>query len=326
MPQDGTVRSLRVAVLVALAISADAHAGKPRWQTLPKPPAMPKADAEGDVEVAGARIYYAVYGKGDPVVLLHGGLGNSDHFGFQLPALIDRFQVIAIDSRGQGRSTRGKVAITYDQMAVDVVAVLDKLAVPRASVVGWSDGGEVALKLGIAYPDRVDRLFVFGANYDATGSKPRSVPSPTFSAYSVRCRSDYARLSRAGLPYNALVEALLPLWRNPTGITRDQLRGIKAPVMMADGDHDEVIALAQIEEMARLIPNAQLKVFEAASHFALWQDPDNFNQAMVEFLSAPAAPVASALSAVPVPAAAPPVASPAFRHGPEDKASAGGER
>jgi pimeloyl-ACP methyl ester carboxylesterase len=281
-------RAAALVVLVAVAVSAAAHsvdAGRPRWQTLPMPPAMPKAETNGIAEVDGAKIFYTIYGKGDPVVLLHGGLGNSEHFGFQLPALIDKFQVIAIDSRGQGRSTKGKVPITYDQMAVDVIAVLDKLAIPRASVVGWSDGGEIALKLGIAYPDRVDRLFVFGANYDSNGSKPRNGPSPTFSGYSSKCRSDYARMSRTGVSYNAMVDALLPLWRNPTGITKDQLRGIKAQVMMADGDHDEVIVLDQIEEMAQLIPNAQLKVFGAASHFALWQDPGNFNRALVGFLT-----------------------------------------
>jgi pimeloyl-ACP methyl ester carboxylesterase len=281
------VTSLRAVVLVAMAASAAAASPEttPRWQTLPVPPAMPRPAEEGSVDATGARIAYAVWGKGDPVVLLHGGLGNSAHFGFQLPALIDRFRVIAIDSRGQGKSTKGTAPITYDLMASDVIAVLDKLAVKRASFVGWSDGGEIALKLAIAFPDRVDRLFVFGANYDASGSKPRTTRSATFAAYSVRCRGEYARLSRTGVPYNAMVEALLPLWRNPTGITRDQLRAIKAPVVMADGDHDEIIALEQIEEMSRLIPNARLKVFADASHFALWQDPASFNAALVEFLT-----------------------------------------
>jgi pimeloyl-ACP methyl ester carboxylesterase len=265
---------------------APAQADKPRWQTLPMPPAMPKPAHQANVDAGGAKIFYAIYGRGDPVILLHGGLGNSEHFGFQLPVLIDKFQVITIDSRGQGRSTNGKTTITYDLMAADVIAVMDKLAIKRASVVGWSDGGEVALKLGIAFPDRVDRLLVFGANYDANGSKPRGIRNDTFSAYSAKCRSDYQRMSKTGLSYNAMVTALLPLWRNPTGITKDQLRRIKAPVMMADGDHDEVIVLDQIEEMARLIPHAQLKVFNAASHFALWQDPDSFNQAMVGFLTA----------------------------------------
>jgi pimeloyl-ACP methyl ester carboxylesterase len=278
-------RAVVIVALAALAALSTAADARPRWQTLPMPPAMPAADSDGSVDVDGAKIFYAVYGKGAPVILLHGGLGNSAHFAFQLPALIDKFQVVAIDSRGQGRSTKGKGPITYDQMAVDVVAVMDRLQIKRASIVGWSDGGEIALKLGIAFADRVERLFVFGANYDASGSKPRSGPSQTFAAYSSRCRSDYERLSRAGVPYKALVDALVPLWRNPSGITKDQLRAIKAPVMMADGDHDEVIAIEQIQEMAKLIPNAQLRVLDDTSHFALWQDPATFNQVMVEFLA-----------------------------------------
>jgi pimeloyl-ACP methyl ester carboxylesterase len=283
-------------VAASVAVAGSAHADRPRWQTLPLPPAMPRADSEGAVDIAGAQIFYAVYGQGAPVVLLHGGLGNSAHFSLQLPALIDKFQVVAIDSRGQGRSTRGTARITYDQMALDVIAVLDKLAIKRASVVGWSDGGEVALKLGIGFPDRVDRLFVFGANYDASGSKPRHGSSTTFSAYTIRCRSDYERMSKSGLPFKAMVDALRPLWRSPLGITKDQLRKIASPVMVADGDHDEVIALDQIQEMAQLIPNATLKVFGGASHFALWQDPESFNDAMVGFLTAQPAPIARALA------------------------------
>ena len=298
MAQDEGVH-LRVAVTVMIVLGVlglspggapawakRAPRARPRWQTLPEPPALPKADTEGTVDTAGAKIYYATYGKGEPVVLLHGGLGNSAHFGFQVPALADKFQVITIDSRGQGRSTHdGKTTITYDLMAADVIAVLDQLAIPRASVVGWSDGGEVALKLGIAFPDRVDRLFVFAANYNADGSKSRNGPSVTFSGYYLRCRRAFDQRSTPGMTYKALVDSLLPLWRTPTGITKDQLRAIKAPVMMADGDRDEVIVLAQIREMAKLIPNAQLTVFPRTSHFALWQDPVGFNRAVVDFLT-----------------------------------------
>jgi len=82
-----------------------------------------------------------------------------------------------------------------------------------------------------------------------------------------------------------LVDWLLPLWRNPMGFTKDQLRAIQVPTMVADGDHDEVIQLTQIEEMSQLIPHAKLQVFKDASHFALWQDPESFNKALVEFLS-----------------------------------------
>lgn len=216
------VGPLRVGIAVALLcalltpVAARPARVKPRWMTLPDVPALPKADAEDAVEVGGAKIYFAVYGaalagKAPPVVLLHGGLGSSAQFGFQVPALSDKFQVITIDSRGQGRSTRGDAAITYDVMAADVIAVLDKLAIKRASVVGWSDGGEIALKLGIAFPDRVDHLFVFAANYDASGSKSRTGPSPTFTGYYLRCKRAYDQLSTSGVPYKALVEALRPL-------------------------------------------------------------------------------------------------------------------
>lgn len=250
------------------------------------PPAMPEASDHGEVEVAGANIYYAIYGKGDPVIMLHGGLGNGDHWANQVPALVDAHQVIAIDSRGQGRSTRTKTAVTYDVMANDVLAVMDHLKLARASLVGWSDGGEIALKLAIEHPDRVDKLFVIGVNYDSNGSKPRGNHStPTFTAYAAKCRADYAKLSKTPKQFDDLVDWLLPVWRNPMGFTKDQLRSIKAPTIVADGDHDEVIVREQVEEMAKLIPNAKLHIFADTSHFALWQDPTAFNAVLVEFLA-----------------------------------------
>jgi len=276
---------VRLALVVLVALTTPAAAAKPRWQELPLPPAMPAADDHGTVDVNGAQIYYARYGKGEPVILLHGGLGNSDHWANQVPVLDTKFEVIAIDSRGQGRSTRTKSRVTYETMADDVIAVMNKLEIPRASIVGWSDGGEIALKLAIKYPDRVAKLFVFGANYNSDGSKPRSGrPADTFTAYAAKCRADYTHMSKTPKDWDALVDWLLPVWRTPMGFTKDQLRSIKAPTLVADGDHDEVIVLDQIQEMAKLIPNAQLAVFKDASHFALWQVPDDFNKTLLAFL------------------------------------------
>ncbi len=275
------------AVLALLFLTATAEA-KPRWQELPLPPAMPEASERGTVEVTGAKIYYARYGKdgGDPVILLHGGLGNGDHWSRQVADLVDHFAVYVIDSRGQGRSTRTRAPVTYDVMANDVLAVMDHLKLERAALVGWSDGGEIALKIAIGHPERVTKLFVVGVNYDANGSKPRGGPqTPTFSAYAAKCRADYARMSATPKQWDALVDWLLPVWRNPMGFTKDQLRSIQAPTLVADGDHDEVIVLDQVEEMAKLIPHAELKVFADTSHFVLWQDPKAFDETLVEFLS-----------------------------------------
>ncbi|MDX2091184.1 MAG: alpha/beta hydrolase [Kofleriaceae bacterium] len=262
---------------------------KPRWQELPLPPAMPAPAASGFVEVNGAKIYYALHGTADtkrePVILLHGGLGNSDHFAFQLPALVAKFQVIVVDSRGQGRSTLSKAKLTYHAMAEDVLAVMDTLGVARAHLAGWSDGGALALDLAVHHPDRVGRVFVIGTNYDAKGNKPRTKTAPTFAKYAAKCRKDHAKLTRKPKTFDAAIDALLPIWRAPAAFTKQQLRSIKAPTLVTLGDHDEIIAMEQVEEMATLIPNAKLAVFADTSHFAMWQDPTSINQTLVEFLS-----------------------------------------
>ena len=282
------VRRLFLLVIFAAAAHAAPKNPPARWETLPLPPAMPASTSTGFVAVDDARIFYATYGKGTtPVILLHGGLGNADHFGFQLPALVENYKVIAIDSRGQGRSTLSKNKLSYHVMAGDVIAVMDHLELDAAAIVGWSDGGAIALDLGINHPKRVTKLFVFGTNYHSDGSKPRKGPSAaTFNKYVGKCKSDYMKISKTPSNYDAVVSSLGPIWRSAGGFSKDQMRSIKAPTVVADGDHDEIIFLDHIKEMALLIPNAKLVVFKDASHFAIWQDPASFNKALVDFLDA----------------------------------------
>ena len=279
-----------VVLLLLLLVPAIADAKSARWETLPMPPAMPAASTTGHVTVGdGAKIYYATHGKGEPVVLLHGGLGNSDHWAFQVAALVDKYQVIVIDSRNQGRSTltKTKAKLSYHTMAADVIAVLDTLGIAKAAIVGWSDGGAIALDLGITHADRVSKLFVFGTNYDAKGSKDRRAgSSATFNAYAVKCKQDFMRMSKTPNSFAAVVDSLMAVWTSSTNFTKDQLRSIKAYTVIADGDHDEIIKLEQIKEMSELIPHAKLVVFENTSHFALWQDPASFNKAVLEFMAA----------------------------------------
>src|SRR5690349_6368359 len=197
---------MRLAFAVLVATTTIAGAKPARWEQLPLPPAMPKPATKGFVEVDGAKIYFATFGDASaaPVVLLHGGMGNSEHWSNQVPALAEKLRVIVIDSRGQGRSTRTKAAPSYDVMASDVLAVMDHLDVKQAAIVGWSDGGEIGLKLAVHHPDRVTRLFIFGANYDAKASKPRGRKSfATFDGYAVRCRADYKRLSKTPQQFDA---------------------------------------------------------------------------------------------------------------------------
>jgi pimeloyl-ACP methyl ester carboxylesterase len=261
---------------------------KPRWETLPLPPAMPKPTTTGFATNSGAKIFYGVHGKGEPVILLHGGMGNGDHFSSQVLALRDTFQVIAIDSRGHGRSSLPKGKLSYHVMAGDVVAVMDKLKLERAAIVGWSDGGSIGLDLAILQPDRVSRLFIVGTNYDSKGSKSRrgKPPASTFTAYTAKCRADHTRLGNSAKSFAAQINAMLPVWRRLGGFQKDQIMTIQVPTMVALGDHDEIIEMAQVEEMAKIIPKGKLAVFTDTSHFAMWQDPTTFNKVLLEFLTA----------------------------------------
>lgn len=258
----------------------------PRWQTCPLPPPMPTPVAHGRVAVNGAHIYYATFGEAQaaPVILLHGGLGTLDHWSNQVPALIEAdLRVIAIDSRGHGRSTRTRAPATYSAMATDVVAVMDGLQIAQAAVVGWSDGGEVALKLAIEHPDRVAKLVVFGANYNASGRKPRAA-SVTFRTYTKKCRADYQQLSNTPTQFSGLVQWMVPVWRGSLGMTASQLQAITAPTMIIGAEHDELITLDHFAAMAALIPNGTLTTLSDASHFAPWQAPAEFNAVLIDFL------------------------------------------
>jgi len=126
--------------------------------------------------VNGVHIWYAVFGHGAPVILLHGGLANSSYWGLQVPALAKHYQVVVMDSRGHGRSTRDDRPYGYDLMADDVVGLLDFLKIHRAAVVGWSDGGILGLDLAIRHPDRVSKVFAFAANTDPSGVVAAAIP------------------------------------------------------------------------------------------------------------------------------------------------------
>src|SRR6185437_3161366 len=115
----------------------------PLWQTLPHVPPMPSADISGFAPVNGIRLYYAIFNQhgGQPVILLHGSLGSSDDWGFETPLLDKTHEVIVLDSRGRGRSTISSQPLTTELLASDVLSLMDFLKIPKASIVGWSEGG-----------------------------------------------------------------------------------------------------------------------------------------------------------------------------------------
>ncbi|MCK9800718.1 alpha/beta hydrolase [Pseudomonas sp. MAFF 302030] len=258
-----------------------------RWQTLPPTPAPVATAQSGYAQVNGVKLYYTSTGQGSPVVLLHGGLANSDYWGLQVKALAAQHRVITLDSRGHGRSSRDARPFGYDLMADDVVAVLDQLKIPKADIVGWSDGAILGLDLAQRHPTRVGKVFAFAANSQTSGVKDNVDKDPTFAAYIERAGKEYAKLSPTPKEYDAFVEQISHMWASQPNWSDADLGKIRTPVLIVDGDRDEAIKRDHTEYLAATIPGAGLLILPNASHFAFLQDPALFNAALLQFLAQP---------------------------------------
>ena len=268
-----------------MATSAQAGDG---WRTLTAPQPLPAPESTGNVEVNGANLHYALYGSGnaDAVLLLHGGLGAAEDFGGQIEALAATYKVIAIDSRGHGRSTDDDQPYGYHLMASDAMGVMDSLGVDKAAVVGWSDGGNIGLDLAINNPGRLTKVFALGANYQTSGIRPTAFHDALIGAYVGHTAAQYARISPTPDAWEAFSGKVFAMWGGQPAYTDEQLAGIAVPFMIAAGVYEEAIDEAHTKRMAELIPGAQLLLIGNASHFAHWQQVEAVNNAILEFLAA----------------------------------------
>ena len=275
--------------LPAAPAAAPPPSGAPApWQTLPPTPSLPAGTVGRHAEVGGARIWFAEWGpksSGIPVLLLHGGFGNSNYYGHLIPVLVAHgYRVIAMDSRGHGRSTRSDAPLTYDLMAQDVLGLLDQLKISKVAVVGWSDGGIIGLDLAMTHPDRLAGLFAFGVNADVTGLQEGAGTTPVFGAYLTRTQEEYQGLSPTPRQWEPFSAAVTKMWETLPAYTRSDLASIKVPTTIADGEFDEGIKQTHDEYMAQAIPGARLVILRNVSHFAMLQDPRAFNAAVLRFL------------------------------------------
>jgi pimeloyl-ACP methyl ester carboxylesterase len=255
-----------------------------RWETLPPTPAPIAAHRSGLAKVNGISIHYAMYGRGSPVIFLHGGLANTDYWGNQVPAVAAHHTVILMDSRGHGRSTRDARPYGYDLMADDVVALMDFLKIPRTDVVGWSDGGILGIDLALRHRDRVGKVFAFAANTVTSGVVDGVEKNPTFARFIDRAGHEYATHSATPGEYKAFVDQISKMWAEQPNWTDAQLKAVDTPILVVDGDHDEAIRREHTEYIAATIPHAGLLILPNVSHFAFLQDPAQFNFAILHFL------------------------------------------
>jgi len=250
--------------------------------------------ASGFVErdPAGTRVYWEEFGKADgsPVVVLHAGLCTIAVMGGQIePLAAESYRVIAIDSRGHGKSSNTAPLLTYEMMSDDVVGVMDALKIERADIVGWSDGGNLGLDLARRYPDRIRKVVAFGANR----TPPPDGQDPVMVKEFKDAKADAAMFwplrrmyeTRSATPerWPELFEQERRMVFTQPQWSLEQLATIRAPVLLINGEHDLVL-LPYATEIKNAIPASRLEIIAGGTHEVPVADPDAVNPIMLAFL------------------------------------------
>lgn len=223
------------------------------------------------------KLSFTEAGSGAPLILLHGNGEDGTYFDPHIPALARHFRVIALDTRGHGKSPRGSAPFTIGQFARDLGDFMDAQGIERASLLGFSDGGNIALTFALEHPKRVDRLILNGANLDPSGVK-RSVQIPIVLGYGLT--AVLARFS----PEAARRAELLRLMVREPHIRPSELGRITAPTLVIAGTHD-MIREKHTRLIARSLPNALLEIIPG-DHFVARTHPEDFRRAVEAFLLA----------------------------------------
>ncbi len=220
--------------------------------------------------------YYKEKGEGEPLILLHGNGESCDYFEGQMDAFAQRYHVYALDTRGHGKTPRGTMPFTIRQFAEDLLGFMDARRIGEAHLLGFSDGGNIAMVFALAHPERVGRLILNGANLDADGVK-RSTQLPIELGYRIAKR--FAEKSGSA-KRNA---EMLGLMVNDPNVRPEELAGIRAKTLVIAGTND-MIREAHTRQIAEHIPSARL-VFIKGDHFVARKHPEAFNRAVLDFLS-----------------------------------------
>jgi pimeloyl-ACP methyl ester carboxylesterase len=214
--------------------------------------------------------------------VLHGGLGSIEGMAYQIMKLAASHLVVAADTRGHGRSTPSSAPMSYTLIADDMLKLLDRLRIPRADVVGWSDGGIVALDLAIHHPDHVRRLVAISANFDTDGlvgnTSSEVLPSEIPSA-----PLRYKLLAPDPTQWPVLYRNVVTMWRTQPHYTLEELSHIKAPALIMAGQFD-VIKREHTDQLAKSIPGSKEIIVKGSTHAVLYEKPSEVNDHIVRFL------------------------------------------
>jgi pimeloyl-ACP methyl ester carboxylesterase len=245
-------------------------------------------DAKGQYsEVNGLRMYYEIHGTGRPLVLLHGAFGVATVY----PGLAKDRQVIAVELQGHGHTADIDRPFTPGQMADDVAALLKELKIEKADIFGYSMGGSVALGVAIRHPEVVRKVAINGSYFSTMEDawEPEAVrqfKSLPADFAPPPLKAPYDKVAPDPTRWPTLVAKIKAMGTSSKGFSREDMKAIKAPVLIALGDRDGVRPEHAVE-MFRLIPNAQLAIFPGADHFLLLQSPEKLLPTVAAFLDAP---------------------------------------
>jgi pimeloyl-ACP methyl ester carboxylesterase len=245
----------------------------------------------GFAEIGAVRLYYEITGDGEPLLLLHGGLGGSEHFAEIVPLLSKSFEVITVDRRGHGRSTDDGEPYSYAGMAEEMRAFLDHLQLGSVKMLGFSDGGVVGFHLASTYPEMVERLVAVGANFRVDGMTPETVDFMTNQMTPENLGKVFPEVERAYRAtnpqpdnYASFIERSQAMWTRDPYLTEQQMTGIKVPVLSIIGEHD-AIRLEHALEMRSLIAGSQICVLPGATHFLLGEKPEVVLPILLDFFA-----------------------------------------
>lgn len=219
--------------------------------------------------------FFIEQGAGFPLILLHGNGEDVSYFKHQMEPFARHFQVIALDTRGHGKTPRGEAPFTIRQFADDLLAFMDEHAIGKAHVLGFSDGGNIAMVFAMAHPERVEKLILDGANLDTSGVR-RKFQIPIEIGYRI------AKLFARKNPEARKNAEMLGLMVHDPRIKPEELSRIQNPTLVIAGDKD-MIKDSHTRLIAASIPGAELAILPG-DHFVANKNPDAFNEAVLRFL------------------------------------------
>ena len=221
------------------------------------------------------QLHYIEQGQGQPLILLHGNGEDTTYFEHQISYFSKNYRVIAIDTRGHGKSPRGEKPFTIVQFAEDLHDFMDEKGIGKATLLGFSDGGNIALTFALKYPERVDKMIIDGANLFPSGVKP-------LYQWPIEVGYHIAKLFSKKSEQARKNTEMLGLMVNEPHIEPSKLACLTMPVLVVAGTKD-MIKDSHTRLIYNSLPNAQLSILKG-DHFVANKNADVFNKAVEEFL------------------------------------------